>query len=172
MCYQLVGDGIPVAIQGRDIGDGLIRLAESFDVSAVVDLMDKVERYRARETDRLVALQNSEGAIEALNDQCACLIAASRDCILVSEVITKIRTLFLDVSSADQSRYVLLSSIHRAKGREADHVAILGPDLMPHSMAKTPAALEQEFNLAYVAATRSKHRLSFCGSIPSILKGN
>jgi hypothetical protein len=169
--YRLIGSNVPVAIQGRDIGDGLARLIESFDCPTAGDLTAAVERYRARETDRLSQLENSEGDIETLNDQCGAIHAASQGCVLTSEVTARIRELFIDVASADQSRYVLLSSVHRAKGREAERVAILCPNLIPHSMARTPEAVEQEANLAYVAATRSKNLLSFCGPTPSIFFG-
>lgn len=169
--YRLIGLGVPVVIQGRDLGDGLVKLIESFDVESTADLMTQVELHRARETDRLSALENSESDIESLNDQCGCVIAASRDLRTVADVIARIRTLFLDVSSADQSRYVLLSSIHRAKGRESEDVAILCPEQLPHPMARTPEALEQEVNLIYVAITRSKRRISFLGPIPQMIDG-
>jgi DNA helicase-2/ATP-dependent DNA helicase PcrA len=166
--YRLIGLGVPVAIQGRDLGDGLAKLVEGFGATTTAELMDQVERYRARETTRLSALENSEGDIEALNDQCACVIAASAGLLTVADVVIRIRSLFLDVSPANQGRYVLLSSIHRAKGREAAHVVILRPDLLPHKMARTAEQLGQERNLAYVAVTRSTHRLSFCGPIPDL----
>ena len=84
----------------------------------------------------------------------------------------RIAATFLDVTPANARRCVLLSSVHRAKGREAEHVVILEPDLLPHAMARTDEAVQQELNLAYVAATRSKHRLTFAGDIPRILKGD
>lgn len=169
--YRLIGAGVPVAIQGKDLGDGLVKLIESFCATTTAELMDHVERHRARETERLSSLQNSEGDIEALNDQCGCVIAASRDLVIVNDVVARVRALFLDVSAHDQSRYVLLSSIHRAKGRESADVAILCPEQLPHKMARTPEAMAQERNLAYVAVTRSKNRLSFLGPIPDLFQG-
>lgn len=167
--YALVASNVPVAIQGKDIGEGLVRLVESFDAPAADGLAYAVECYRARETARLAALENTDGEVEHLNDQCGAILAASRGCVLTSEVVARVRSLFLNVGKDDQSRYVLLSSVHRAKGREAEHVVVLNPELMPHRMAKTPEAIEQELNLIYVAATRSRDRLSFCGPIPEPL---
>jgi DNA helicase II / ATP-dependent DNA helicase PcrA len=54
---------------------------------------------------------------------------------------------------------ILLSTIHRAKGLEADTVWLLRPETIPHPMAKTQAAVEQEDHLLYVAITRAKQRL-------------
>lgn len=54
---------------------------------------------------------------------------------------------------------ITLATIHRVKGLEADKTVILHPELMPHPMAKTPEAKEQEQNLKYVAFTRAKHTM-------------
>jgi superfamily I DNA/RNA helicase len=56
---------------------------------------------------------------------------------------------------------VVLSTVHRAKGLEADNVFILDVTKMPHPMAKTPEAYAQEMNLKYVALTRAKKTLTF-----------
>jgi len=57
--------------------------------------------------------------------------------------------------------HILLSTIHKSKGLEADRVFILRPDLMPHPMAKGIDELKQEDNLHYVAITRAKHMLTY-----------
>jgi superfamily I DNA/RNA helicase len=168
VAYQLIRSNVPIAIQGRDIGEGLIKLAESFDATTTAELSSAVYRYRAAETERLAELDGAEDEIEALNDQCGAVLAVAAGCHSVSEVTAKIGSLFKDVAASDQASYVLLSSIHRAKGRESDDVAIICPELIPHKMATSPSAQEQERNLAYVAATRSRKFLSFCGPVPTV----
>jgi superfamily I DNA/RNA helicase len=74
----------------------------------------------------------------------------------VAELMTRCETLFSDDKSA-----VTLSTVHKAKGLEADNVYILRPELMPHPMAKTPEAIAQESNIEYVAVTRTKNKLVF-----------
>ena len=56
---------------------------------------------------------------------------------------------------------VVLSSVHRAKGLEAENVVILHPEKMPHPMATLEWEIEQEYNIKYVAITRSMNRLVF-----------
>ncbi len=60
---------------------------------------------------------------------------------------------------------VKLMTIHRAKGLEADRVFIIktidGKELMPHPMASTPDAIQQEKHLQFVAVTRSKNELYY-----------
>jgi len=60
---------------------------------------------------------------------------------------------------------VVLSTIHAAKGREWDAVAVLGPmNGMPDRRAVNVGDLEEERRVAYVAATRARERLLFCCS--------
>lgn len=56
---------------------------------------------------------------------------------------------------------VKLSTIHKAKGGEADNVYILCYSSMPSSLAKKPWEIQQEQNLIYVALTRAKKKLGF-----------
>ncbi|WP_439359936.1 3'-5' exonuclease [Bradyrhizobium sp. DASA03007] len=57
---------------------------------------------------------------------------------------------------------LVLSTIHSAKGQEWDHVYLLNAvdGCIPSSRAKTPAEVEEERRLLYVAMTRAKNRLS------------
>ena len=56
---------------------------------------------------------------------------------------------------------VILSTIHRVKGLEANRVFIIRPALMPHPAAKLDWELKQEDNLRYVAITRAKNELYY-----------
>jgi DNA helicase-2/ATP-dependent DNA helicase PcrA len=171
MAFRLVARNIPVAIQGREIGEGLGRFVDDFEATTAAGLLRKVADYRSDELARLSELDDVEEEVELVSDRCACVSAAASGCTTAADVSAKIRSLFLEVDGRDQGRYVLLSSIHRAKGREAERVAILEPETMPSPWARSPGAIEQEENLLYVASTRSKHRLSFLGPIPDLLKG-
>lgn len=169
MAFKTVGRGIPVAVQGKDIGEGLARFVEDFDATTLSDLTRQVASYRSGELGRLSEMDDVQEEIELVNDRCDCIGAASIGCLTPNDVSAKIRSLFREISKSEQSDYVLFSSVHRAKGREAERVAILDPQSMPSPWARTEEAIEQEMNLIYVAATRSKHRLSFLGPIPQPL---
>jgi len=66
---------------------------------------------------------------------------------------------------------VLLSSIHRAKGLEADRVFVLDPASLPLIRRDSrPWERIQERNLCYIAATRSKHVLVFEDEVPAIFR--
>ena len=57
-------------------------------------------------------------------------------------------------------------TIHSAKGREWDHVFVIGATegLLPHYRATTKSALEEELNLMYVAVTRPRKQLTLMHS--------
>ena len=73
------------------------------------------------------------------------------------ELIDKISDIFSDKKKGGIS----LSTIHKAKGLEANNVYIVCNSLMPSEMAKKDWEIEQEYNLMYVAYTRAKNILGF-----------
>ena len=71
------------------------------------------------------------------------------------------RSSLSSASSSEGRTGPIFSTIHKAKGLEADHVYFLRPDLVPAWWIKEPAALQQEYNLRYVAITRAKQSLTY-----------
>jgi len=78
------------------------------------------------------------------------------ECGSLGELIKAIRLLFRENKQA-----ITLSSVHRAKGLEADTVYILEPQLLPHPMAESPSAQVAEDAVRFVAFTRARQRLYF-----------
>lgn len=74
------------------------------------------------------------------------------------ELITRIDDIF---SKKNKNEGVSLSTVHKAKGLEADNVYILCDSLMPSKSAKKEWEVQQEHNLMYVAYTRAKNTLGF-----------
>ena len=73
------------------------------------------------------------------------------------ELIERINNIFSDRKKGGIS----LSTIHKAKGLEADNVYIVCKHLMPSNRAKKDWEIRQEYNLMYVAYTRAKNILGF-----------
>lgn len=67
---------------------------------------------------------------------------------------------FSDTTISDTSQYIRLSTIHKAKGLEADNVYLLCPRLIPSRLADTEWQKKEEENLRYVAYTRAKKHLN------------
>ena len=55
----------------------------------------------------------------------------------------------------------MLSTVHKAKGLEADNVYLLATERMPH-----PLGGQEENNICYVAITRAKKNLFYVGEKP------
>ena len=74
------------------------------------------------------------------------------------EIIDKIDEIF---PKRDKKDGISLSTIHKAKGLEANNVYIACESLMPSKSAKKDWEIRQEYNLMYVAYTRAKNTLGF-----------
>jgi DNA helicase II / ATP-dependent DNA helicase PcrA len=157
--FALIQSGIKAVILGRDIGKNLSDLirriqkrTSAYDLGPFLrDLAD----YRASEVMKLMNARKESRAV-ALDDQVNTIVALSSDCETIADLHDKIKKVF-----DDQRKGVTFSSIHKAKGLEANRVFILYPDNTPHKMSKQPWQLEQEYNLKYVAITRAKNELVF-----------
>jgi len=150
--FALIRAGRKANIQGRDIGLGLQRIIKNSRKKGVNDFLEWLDEHERTERERILIRKiPSEEALVALSDKCECLRIFCEGALTLEEVNKNINNLFRDKPGTG----VLLSSVHRAKGLEADRVFILQPELMPHPMAKTTWAIGQEYNLKYVAITRA-----------------
>lgn len=87
--------------------------------------------------------------------------------VLVRNLVSpgdKINDLFNRIDSTfqdDEQDAIVLCTIHKSKGLEADVVYILNEHLIPSKFAISDQQLKQERNLKYVARTRAKEELYF-----------
>lgn len=165
LCFRFVKANRKAYIQGRAIGENLWWIINGvLKAKDTADLMQKLDDYIAAEVARLNASKwKSEDALILLHDRVDCIKVLASGSTTIQQIKEKIDTIFSD----DNKEGVCLSSIHRAKGREADTVFIAEPNRIPHPMAKTKEAQEQEKNLYYVAVTRAKSKLVFLSPIKS-----
>jgi len=157
VCMELVRSGVKAMIKGRDIGKNLVSLVRRMHVrdGSIASLITRLEEYRHKELVKFVAQKRFEKAI-SLDDRIETLYALSDGVTGISDLEANIANIFRDDRIG-----VMLSTVHRAKGLEADNVFLLRPDLLPHPMARTDWSIEQEKNLKYVALTRAKQELTF-----------
>jgi DNA helicase-2/ATP-dependent DNA helicase PcrA len=178
-CLGLLRRGVRAKIEGRDIGKRLehhVQKANPLYASQTLeDTLLELETYKEIEIGKLVAKNKAESTIAILEDE---IDAAA---LIVERVIESLQscrsanwtdfTLLLGELFGDKvTGCVVLSSVHKAKGREWPRVFILGyEDWMPHKMAKKPWEKEQEQNLIYVAKTRAEHALIFVNGAQSAI---
>lgn len=154
---HLIAMGVKAQIRGRDIGKSLIALVNKIRRRALITQISAFAQhltmYADSEMSKLLAADKISQAM-ALQDQVDTLLAIADGVKTVDEMVQRIEFIFTDAVEG-----VTLSSIHRAKGTEADTVYLLRADLLPHPMAKQPWQKEQEMNLKYVAITRVRRQL-------------
>lgn len=152
ICLKLIKAGVPANIEGRDIGQNLISLIDKSKADSVSELIDWVENWRDMEVARL--MKKDQDATH-INDKAECVIALCEGFKSVSDIRNNIEKLFKD---SDNGRIVLLSTTHKAKGKEYDRVFILKDTYRPYQN-------QEEKNLMYVAQTRSKNELYYVEGI-------
>lgn len=159
LAYALIRRGQRVRVQGRDVAEGMKALVKQLKATNAVDLLERLTKWEANQVSLMLA-NDDEEAIEALRDKTECLrtVVEGSNAKTVADVETAIESLFGGTGAC-----VLLSSVHRAKGLEADNVWIIDHHVMPKS-AKTPEQVQQEINIKYVAVTRAKKALYFVSS--------
>jgi superfamily I DNA/RNA helicase len=162
IAWKLVKDCKPVKVVGRDIGKGLVRLIKRLagkTITDCIDLLPKVEAWREKEITvlQLKGYPTEEKQIQ-INDQADCINMIATQCDKIDDVVIFLKDLFDDTNL---DRCIRLSSIHRAKGLEADNVYFFNPANVPHPMAKSEEAILQEKNLKFVATTRAIHKLYY-----------
>lgn len=163
MCFEAIKSGIPAKLLGRDIGEGLAALVRKAGKGHknVESLLAALQKW-ADQRQRDLLGKDKEAQAASLLDRVETIMAIAEDLDPLSapsKIEDKIRLMFSD----DTSR-LTFSTIHKAKGLEWDRVVILDFDLIPSKWAKSPDAIQQEHNCAYVAVTRARKELIFTRS--------
>jgi len=156
-CLRLIRNGIHARIRGRDVGKELANLIRNIgsQISDYGQFPDAVEFYYHQQKAVLIAKDASDAQLEILDDKCNTVsecFAGFLDCRSVDELAMRIESIFSDYGTA-----VWFSSIHRAKGLEADRTWILEFDRLGELIGRDSSDEEAqtERNLKYVAVTRS-----------------
>ena len=168
--YKLIRRRVPVFVKGRDIGRGLLSLVESLKADSVRDHASKAAIWYGTQSEILRENDpDNEDAQQRLADRYETLMVFINENSddNVATVTNEIETLFSTNGSdkGDKSAMrgkVVLSTIHKSKGLEANTVFFLDSDLM-YRMSGGPGSWThtQEMNLDYVARTRAKDRLVY-----------
>lgn len=162
LALQFIRRGIPCHVEGRDIGESLIKLIDRFkNVENLDHLTKTLEEFREEQISKNMA-KGKEGKAEHIADMVESLLEAIRAMPIgstIQELRDKIYNMFRDAEH-QKKQVLVLSSIHKSKGREWPRVFWYGPDVFqPSKYARQDWQRRQETNLYYVAATRSKSEL-------------
>lgn len=159
--FECVRARLPVVVIGRDFGRGLrARFDSAIDAvgsESLGSVASYLRRWYADEKARLLSVYGEDRAaarIDRLTDEQLALEVLLEMGTTAYEVRRTLDQIFSDDS---KTASVNCSTVHRAKGLEANNVFLLGGTFAPSDAVS-------ERNLRYVAVTRSKERLVFVGS--------
>jgi DNA helicase IV len=161
-CFAMIAEGKAAYVLGRDIGYSLEVLIKKVTKDGEMPIEDFLATLDDYVNKRMQVLKRAEkeNQIQSLQDKYDCIIALSGRTSTVAGLHDNIKEIF---GEQGRNSGVVFSTVHKAKGLEAENVWIISPDKMPHPMAKTPSAREQEKNLCYVAVTRAMKTLRYVG---------
>lgn len=152
---EFIRQGKRAKIEGRDIGRGLQGIIHRLKPMTVDEVPILVSEWAAQSITRAAG---SESRIQQIMDQADILTLLSEDVTLksVPDMLRKIDDLFTDDEHRDNR--IVCSTVHKAKGLEADRVFLL-----THTFKQ--ALTGEESNLNYVAITRAKKELIWVDDI-------
>lgn len=153
IAYKLLAARKPCRIMGKDIGEGLKSLIKRLRPKGIGQLLVKLADWETKQVERLT-VQDKLDQVERVQDKCNAIRFLASMCDTVPQISDEIDTLFNGSGTT-------LSTVHKAKGLEADRVFILDGWRMPSKYARTEEAMQQEVNLIYVAITRAKRELFY-----------
>ena len=161
LAFHLIRQGVGCRVEGRDIGQGLIKLATKWKtVKTLAGLESALEKWADRQITRALA-KNAAAVAQTITDQRETLQVVIDRCREqkrdgIDHVVAAIQGIFAD----NVTDMLVLSTIHKSKGREWDTVFWLDRlGTLPSKYARQEWQLQQEDNLCYVAATRAKRCL-------------
>lgn len=150
---------VPVNVRSN-FGRPLLKFIRDFKTDDKSIFLKRLASWHETEAS---AAENDEkwGKLNRINEKYEAIvgIAEAPEVKTVKDVLKALGQLL------EPGRGTTLSTVHKAKGEEADRVFIYSPDLMPSKYAKDEESLQQERNLQYVAITRALKELHF---IPAI----
>jgi superfamily I DNA/RNA helicase len=149
--FALLRAGKRARIAGRDIGSGLITLMRKLGKGCkdVECLIERVSQWQAREV-RKFEIAKKEAQIDKVNDQAETLFVLCENADSIADVEARINGLFTD-DGLGQAGIITCSSVHKAKGLEANTVYLLNYTLYVRGVNR------EEENIEYVAITRAKN---------------
>ena len=155
--FTFLLEGKKAIIKGSDIGISLVEMTKGHkSVTESLRFWEKeVKDFETILRKRGILNFEDHGGYTALKDKVGVLEFFGKISKNLPEMKKKIRQVF-----RDDLEGIVLSTVHKAKGLEAERVFIARPDKLPLN-ASSPWQAEQELNLEYVAITRAKNVLIY-----------
>lgn len=149
--------GKKATIKGKDYGDALVALVDKIKHIEDLDAMceRKISELKERGFTDIQAKNNP--SYVTLLEKCTILKMLYKNWGDMKKLEDNIKEIY-----KDDTEGIVLSTIHKSKGLEADRVFLLNRSLIPSKYANTEEALYNEKCLLFVAITRARKELVYC----------
>lgn len=152
----LLRKGKKCTILGKEFGDELVSIIDSVDdvwglEKILLNLEEKLSKKGLKNPTKTEAY-------DKVNEKVNVLLSLYE----YFGSLDKVRSVIYDIFVENTSRGIILSTIHKSKGLEADRVFFLEPGLIPSKYAVTELAVYAEKCLKFVGITRARKELIYC----------
>lgn len=162
---------IPCFIMGKEYGESLIQIIKKVDSENVNDkvIKDLLEKKYMDLKGKKIKDPRKHPQYIALLEKLSVIKVVQAEYRSKGEVTSAIEHMFGDKGDR---KSVILSTIHKSKGLEADRVFFMLREEIPSKYAITPAEIFAEKCLKYVGITRAKKELVYLDNLPFECKEN
>jgi superfamily I DNA/RNA helicase len=168
ICLRLVRNGRRAIIRGREIGDQLINIIRKLDDRTMKGFFTDLKIWEEKMIQSLRDQDEdaNESRMETVADNAATIRVLAEGLATVAELVTRIQQFFIADKDSDQifGRAITLSSVHKAKGLEADRVFLL-EETFNSPKGTDDKRNREEDSIWYVAVTRAKAHLTWVTGI-------
>lgn len=158
---RFLRQGKKAVIFGKEYEKGLLYILNKVDTKDKEEAFKRMDDLLKKTSEDLKAKgvfsTDKHPKYQALLEKILILKAISRSFEDFSTVDQMLSKMFSD----DTSKGIILSTIHKMKGKENDTIYFYLPSLIPSKYAETAEELYQEKCLYYVCLTRSKKKLVY-----------
>ncbi|MCK4666877.1 ATP-dependent helicase [Candidatus Dependentiae bacterium] len=148
---DLLRHGVKVNIRGKDIKSSLVDLIKKTGTGDIETMKEMLISHLESEV-KILKEKNKNPSF--IIDKVEIILEFAELVETPKELISYIYKLF-----SDENAEITFSTVHGAKGMEADNIFFIEPSLIPSTYARQDWELQGEANIMYVALTRSKKTL-------------
>ena len=159
--FDFIKAEIPCYIKGADVGKGIINLIKSLDHNKskegmLQDLKIKLSEIYVELQERKVQNPIAHPKYQSFLEKMEIIEIIAKKYSTVETIVSAIERIF-----KESGKGVVLQTVHKSKGCEAENVYFYQSFLIPSKYAESIYEKIQERNLLYVGITRAKKRLIF-----------
>lgn len=159
-----VENGEKMYFRGEQLGENLIMAIDSAEGDSIDEIVNSMKRRVVATWECLTRDSGADETETMVDPRIISLLDTIKTMSHLPSTVKNRKNLekFIhEVFSDEGKEGIQLSTIHRAKGLEADNVFIICPSLIPSSLARLDWERREEQHLLYVMSTRPKNSLNF-----------